>query len=385
MEERKQRYARNRIIYSDLGPLQRDYLVTRYFSDNDSGGIRDPNFHSGRAGRNYVAVIDECDSELIDGAGKSLFLSHNISDFKRLEHLHLVIQSELYRVVERESMDGQGGGDPGDPNRNNPNSLPSGPSGIVGGQQQTPQLSPSLRASLTDEVYDTVSEEIRRKDIKIPPTIVDYVDRHLRKWVENAFVARFDMQENNQYIVPGETSFVEEMDEEMDEELKEKQRAKKKLKEISDGDNGDPHADLDDRLKSREGKILIMNKETGVEQESCKWSEGFHQFIELRHMSQRSQITTKAVFSSNMFFVNGYSKVLGLTGTLGGSQESAMMRAVYGVDRYLLLIVIIRCRLTLNLLLSSDDEGGVSSGLVLGLALGLGFVIVAEERRCRIR
>ena len=47
------------------------------------------------------------------------------------------------------------------------------------------------------------------------------------------------------------------------------------------------------------GKILIMDKDTGIEQESTQWSHGLHQFIQLKHTSKLSNESLKPVFISN--------------------------------------------------------------------------------------
>ena len=80
-------------------------------------------------------------------------------------------------------------------------------------------------------------------------------------------------------------------------------------------------------------KIVIMDKDTGLEQYSTKWSDGLGQFLEIHYRHTLSQESLKAMFLSNKKFFQLYSRkrIYGFTGTLGGESARNMMANTYAV------------------------------------------------------
>lgn len=79
--------------------------------------------------------------------------------------------------------------------------------------------------------------------------------------------------------------------------------------------------------------ITVMDKETGTEQASTRWSNGVHQFLQLKHTRRLSPETLKAVFISNMNYFKRYGKNLcGLTGSLGSKMEQETLNKVFNVN-----------------------------------------------------
>lgn len=69
---------------------------------------------------------------------------------------------------------------------------------------------------------------------------------------------------------------------------------------------------------SRQKKIIVLDKDVGVEQYTSRWSNGLAQFLELKYRRKISIESLKAVFMSNKKFFELYgSRLFGLTGTLG--------------------------------------------------------------------
>ena len=124
--------------------------------------------------------------------------------------------------------------------------------------------------------------------IPIPRTLKRFVANNLQTWIENAYFARF-IKDDDQYIV------------------------------------GDAES-------QKEGEIVIMDKLTGVEQNSSKWSKGLHQFLQLKHNGKLSDENLKAVFMSNMSYFTSYDLLFGMSGTVGGAKEQQILRDTYDVD-----------------------------------------------------
>jgi preprotein translocase subunit SecA len=85
--------------------------------------------------------------------------------------------------------------------------------------------------------------------------------------------------------------------------------------------------------KGRGREVVIMDKDTGVEQVSMHWSHGLHQFLQLKHMDKVGSESLKAVFISNLsYFKRWEGTIYGITGTLGSEAERDLLSKCYDVD-----------------------------------------------------
>ena len=79
--------------------------------------------------------------------------------------------------------------------------------------------------------------------------------------------------------------------------------------------------------------VTVMDKGTGVEQYSLKWSNGLHQFLQFKHGLELTPESLKAVFLSNYFFFKRYGQhIYGLSGTLGSDTEQRYLKELYQVE-----------------------------------------------------
>ena len=80
--------------------------------------------------------------------------------------------------------------------------------------------------------------------------------------------------------------------------------------------------------------IKIINyQNTGVVQERMHWSDGLHQFLQIKHGLQIKPEALSTIFMSNIHFFKRYNdQIYGMTGTLGASEERQLLQAIYGVD-----------------------------------------------------
>ncbi len=95
----------------------------------------------------------------------------------------------------------------------------------------------------------------------------------------------------------------------------------------------DDHFVLDISKTEKQRTILVLDKDTGVEQYSTKWSHGLAQFLELKYRRKISVESLKAVFISNKKFFQRYKhRLYGLTGTLGSENSQSFLSDLYQVN-----------------------------------------------------
>ncbi|CAG7690596.1 unnamed protein product, partial [Allacma fusca] len=133
-----------------------------------------------------------------------------------------------------------------------------------------------------------IKERIKNGDISFPSSLSKFIEAKLLVCIQNAFLAK-NMKENDPYV-------------------------------LSDVDKKGPN-------------VVIMDKDTGVEQVNMNWSNGLHQFIQLKHNDRLTSESLKAVFMSNISYFRKFKgKLFGITGTLGSTTERELLSKCYDVD-----------------------------------------------------
>uniref|UniRef100_A0A182X7X7 Uncharacterized protein n=1 Tax=Anopheles quadriannulatus TaxID=34691 RepID=A0A182X7X7_ANOQN len=313
IEERKEAYSSNQIIYGDLANFQRDHLLHKFYG---KGVLGDRSFEN--------VIVDEVDSMLLDKANNILYLSHDIAGMDKLESVYLFIWqmvnnltdlsedelvnkikqsvlSDMYAIIQKEDIQ----------------SLDNGlgkskvlvlwdilvKSGIINylGRLQTEaidsnKLEKVLRPDFTqykDRLSFLLMSCLERETcIKIPNYLKAFVERHLDRWISSAITAL--------YMVPGQYYVV-------------------------DVDRSGTSADLN-------ANVIILDRDTGTDQVSSQWDEALHQFLQLKHGCKLSTLSLKAVFISNVTYLKEYKLLYGLTGTLGSKEERTLLKKIHDVD-----------------------------------------------------
>jgi hypothetical protein len=135
-----------------------------------------------------------------------------------------------------------------------------------------------------------IEARVQQRTLIIPFCLQGFVDRRLSLWIDNAFIA-------DRIVI------------------------------------NDNYSIFTDPQDSGKAKIVIMDKDTGVEQFNMTWENGLHQFLELKHQKRLSNESLKSVFISNFsYFKKFQGKIYGFSGTLGSEQEQALMSSVYDVE-----------------------------------------------------
>ena len=142
-----------------------------------------------------------------------------------------------------------------------------------------------------NKIYDYIQEMLLNTNddtLNVPQNLLLFVNNNLKKWIINAYSAKY-IGLNDDYIIG-------------------------------------------DRDSTKQGNILIMDKDTGVEQMTSHWSHGLHQFLQLKHSGKLTPESLKAVFMSNLHFFKMYHLKVGLTGTIGGVDERNLLQSEYNID-----------------------------------------------------
>ena len=110
-------------------------------------------------------------------------------------------------------------------------------------------------------ILNLLKDIIRRGvEVNIPEELLNFVELHLKEWIKNALLARL-MTLNEDYIID---------------------------------------IDRSENAVRSQANIVIMDNQTGVEQYHSQWSNGLHQFLQLKHACRISLESLKAVFISNL-------------------------------------------------------------------------------------
>uniref|UniRef100_A0A914PJU6 Chloroplast protein-transporting ATPase n=1 Tax=Panagrolaimus davidi TaxID=227884 RepID=A0A914PJU6_9BILA len=137
-----------------------------------------------------------------------------------------------------------------------------------------------------DEIMETIS-------VDIPRHLRSYVTAHLKEFIENAEIA-YNMEEDVEYQI--DMRFTE------------------------------------GSQKIVEPKIIITDRDTGVDLPSTQWHKGLHQFLQLKHGLRLTPLSTKAVFISNISYLKKFKCIYGLSGTLGSDTEKQQLQEFYNLQ-----------------------------------------------------
>lgn len=147
--------------------------------------------------------------------------------------------------------------------------------------------------SCVEKVAEGIKNCIESGNIFVSDNMKPYVFSKLKIWTESAFQAR-SMDANNEFVI-----------------------------DKSDAQYG----------QGTQKRIIVLDKDVGVEQYSSRWSDGLAQFVELKFRRKISVESLKAVFMSNKHFFGLYGqKLYGLTGTLGNDISKRFLQEVYSAN-----------------------------------------------------
>lgn len=124
------------------------------------------------------------------------------------------------------------------------------------------------------------------ENIRFPLHLKDYIHSQIPHWIDSAVHVFFNLEENRDYI-------------------------------ISSNDHGVRYI------------APVDYANTGVTLLNTQWSNGIHQFLQLKEGLQLTPETLTTNYLSNYAFLKRYNQLLGLTGTLGNKKTQDLLSRVY--------------------------------------------------------
>ncbi|XP_045032570.1 uncharacterized protein LOC116927885 isoform X2 [Daphnia magna] len=295
------------VVYGQLANFQRDYLLDTFYGHNIRGDRTMD-----------LIVIDEVDCMLLDRGNNVLYLSHDIPGMEMLESLYVFIWEkirsssidsdklavqelvksavlhDLYGVISKDDLESISDFLKDKPSEKNAlwdhlietKVINSQGHLLIEGNIENikfkPQMDPKIRFYLR-------SVAKRERNIQIPTHLMSFVELHIDTWINNAMKA-LELQRDEDYVV--------------------------------DQDRTDTSPDLNPQ-------VIIIDKDTGIDQISSQWDGALHQFIQLKEGCKLTSQSLKASFVVNSIYIQTYVKVAGVSGTLGSKTEQLFMQNKY--------------------------------------------------------
>ena len=80
------------------------------------------------------------------------------------------------------------------------------------------------------------------------------------------------------------------------------------------------------------GKVIIIDSNTGLKKPNSKWKDSIHEMVEIKEgiSPDHNSVTYTAVTQHDFF--NLYNKIVGVTGTVGTDKDRKDLKSIYGVE-----------------------------------------------------
>ncbi|CAF4777886.1 unnamed protein product [Rotaria sp. Silwood1] len=282
---------RKQIVYGEAAQFQFDTLRTEYAELNTLADRKCD-----------VAIVDEVDSMLIDDSSKIARLASSMSGMDQLQIIYYLLWHQLVSLQEKiirldnkmylfygkikfeeKLITLEYANEQGNivtiPDLKNHLASTSDISNIGKCLPENDNEDEFIKENLDNYIRTFIKE-----NIKVPKNFSDFVHSQIPKWIDNAITA-LTYQENVHYIV-------------------------------------------------HDGLIKPVDYySTGIVQSSSNWSDGLHQFLQIKHELKMTSETFTTNFLSNRGYFTRYgSKLFGLTGTLGSDKAKQVLGDVYHVD-----------------------------------------------------
>jgi preprotein translocase subunit SecA len=317
----------NHVVYGDASSFMGDALRHDYLKLNTRGE------------RKYdFVVIDEVDNMLIDKSSHIIRLSSTSPGFESLEQILLALWSYFRNIIPMHIYHDKVTGNYYFIEKGY--EVKDGQLVLLGESNEAILISENI-----DEYYhklllsygSKLLEEGRQKGVFFPPHLKDFVKQQIPNWVASLIKAE-KMSENVHYVI-----------------------------------------------SEKEGERVISSldvRNTGVVQSNLLWSNGLHQFLQIKHGLKLNAESIVSCFISNVAYLKKYEgNIYGVTGTLGRNPEKSILAETYNVDFVSIPTFKPKQFLELSAVIANSSPEWMQSivaSAVTEASLGRAVLIVAE-------
>jgi hypothetical protein len=171
-------------------------------------------------------------------------------------------------------------------------------------------------ASKRDNIIDNIRQLLSDpdSDLKLPTHLTDFVHESIPIWIDHAILAKVEYRLDHHYIIKPD--------------------------------------------ESRTKRIMPIDfSNTGVVQPSTTWSDGLHQFLQIKHGLKMTTLTVTTNYLSNIGLFTRYGKnIFGLTGTIGSIDAQKLLDQIYHVDTIIIPPFKQKRHIQLNTVLTENDD-----------------------------
>jgi len=156
-------------------------------------------------------------------------------------------------------------------------------------------------------------------EIQIPKHLHDFVQESIPLWIEHAIRAKIEYKLDHHYMIKS-----------------------------------------DETRTRRIAPVDFSN--TGVVQCNTTWSDGLHQFLQMKHGLKLTPLTVTTNYLSNTGYFTRYGKeIYGLTGTIGSADAKDLLNKIYQVDTIIIPPFKQKRHFQLETILALDDNEWLKS------------------------
>jgi preprotein translocase subunit SecA/tetratricopeptide (TPR) repeat protein len=258
------------ILYGTISNFQFDYLKDTFEGFNL------------RSEREFGQVIlDEVDSMLVDNGGHIAKLASPYPGMESLRYIYIKIWEEVLKAEKSLAEEVEA-------------KIKLILKSHANEDEATKEYDKYLEGKVRDErafIEQKIIDSDPTNIPLIPPHLKNYARRKLKIWVKSALHAKYNCHEHQQYRI------------------------------ITN--------DVGERVVA---PVDYLN--TGVTLKNTIWSNGLHQFIQLKHNLYLTFESLTSSFISNIGYIKNYDdkNIFGLTGTLGSRAEQKLLSKIYNID-----------------------------------------------------
>ncbi|CAG8617162.1 6790_t:CDS:2, partial [Dentiscutata heterogama] len=230
-----------------------------------------------------VVIVDEVDNMMIDDSGRTARLTGELAGFEYLNPVFCGVANELTRIHKQITkiggktvyIDGEFNEEGGE---------------LYLGKEAKIHEIKNLYNFISKHLIEFTTMIIKERIIELPDFLKDFSLKFVEELVKSAIQSWSIFHENIEYL------------------------------SVKD--------------KNKNSIIAPVDYEsTGIVQESETYSDGLHQFLQVKHGFKLTPETVATSFVSNLRYFKKYgAKIYGMTGTVGSKEEQDLLSSIYKID-----------------------------------------------------